>query len=346
MRPGLYNDNRERAYPFVFNENSSLPTQAIVDFGCIVGDAANFAEGDYVYLHAITRSSDGDTLEFDFRCTAPGLVGRSMTFTRQTDADIYTTEFVELSTGLLYEDQLEDLAALEEDEVEEDILVSSLEVPSCIENDIAWEGFLVTGDFTALLDLIAPGDILNLTDSCMVEAAAVQNLYSSRLRSINIANKDRVRATAADGCKEACLPFDEQDSYVVEQCLTGSVRFAPGYNMAIRQNTTGLVFSAGVGAGLGEPCEEVPLFPGEDAVGLLSGGSACNEVLRSFNGMGGRIFTIEAGVGSRVIPDADLNRIIIALDMNGLAVCYDSSDSSDPYEELDYSSDSCDCGPE
>ncbi len=318
MKLGWYNENRERSYPFVPSELTDLPTQVIVDFGCVFGLDAQVTDSDIVYLSSIYLNSAGDELRFDFHSTAAGLGEQPLRFYRAVDAGQYVTEFDSVSAN-----------------------------PDCTESDFSWEGFLVTGDLTPLLELIDPDELLEFGEDWQIEPALQQNLAKSRVRSVSVANAERTRVPAADGCREECLPFETADMYLVEQCLIGSLRFAPGYNAAIRQNATGLVFSAAVGAGLGEPCAElVAGSEEEDITGLLTGGPACNDVLRSFNGSGGRLFTIKDGIGSHITPDRDSNRLLISVDMNGLAVCYDTESDSNTYSDLEDSSDSCACGPE
>ena len=57
---------------------------------------------------------------------------------------------------------------------------------------------------------------------------------------------------------------------------------------------------------------------------LLSGGLQCNEVLRSINGMGGPFFNILAGLGVSIVPEPDLHKVKVDVNMFGLSVCFTS----------------------
>jgi len=171
----------------------------------------------------------------------------------------------------------------------------------------------------------------------IVEPSLVQNLSGTQLSSLSLANDDRTRATSP------CIPEEDQyewpfailpegESYEIKRCITGDVRFKPGYNVSISvdQNTNTILFGVGVGTGEGTPCEEVKVFPTE--VGplaastpfsnsLLEGGPLCNELVRSINGMGGPLVQIQGGQGVIIIPDPGENKIIIDVNLNNMDLC-------------------------
>jgi hypothetical protein len=142
-RAGFYSDNEFRNYPFVVNSEAAFqfPTEVIVDFGCIMGIEAGF---DYtkhkVWLYQISKISQ--TFRFEFKCDAPGLVGRSLIFDFNESDPEYTTRFTsdDLSSGISSS-------------------WTSSAVLTC--NDYPkWEGYLVIGKLLyALLSFVSEGSL-------------------------------------------------------------------------------------------------------------------------------------------------------------------------------------------
>lgn len=308
-RSGWFNDNGARSFPFLQGSTGrpitgpvtllNLPMTAIVDAGFISGPESGYTSEHRVWLKRVRRASD--VFYFEFASDAPELIANGLTFSRVISSSKYQTEHQE-SNLVGYSD--------------------SLSQSSCREP--GWTGYLVTGDLTDLATLLAvDGEI---TGTVYVEPALVLNLSRSAVNSVNLANADRTRVTAADGCDEPIWPHETGTIFISKQCLTGAIGFSPGYNAIIRQSNTdnSLTFAAGVGAGAGEPCEQVPLFSGEqpaEGSRFFDGSLGCGDVLRSFNGYGGRLFEFLVGVGARVLAVPDENKVTINLDMNGLALC-------------------------
>ncbi len=200
-----------------------------------------------------------------------------------------------------------------------------------------WGGYLVTGKLDQLRTLLPDeGDTLGRTTGGVIEPSLVQNMARTFVSSFNIANADRTRMTAADGCPPIDWPYPTGPDviHVNAQCLRGDVKIRPGYNATVRQQDfdNAMVLSAGVGAGEGEPCREVELFPGEippSGSSLLSGGLRCDEVIRTLNGVGGRFMVVRAGLGVKIDSDPSTNTITVNADMSQLSVCYDVSQSPD-----------------
>lgn len=191
-----------------------------------------------------------------------------------------------------------------------------------------WEGYLVTGPLDDLAALIPPGcSLITPDNNTVVEPSRVQSLVKHYVRTLNLANDDRTRADAPDGCPELEYPFQTDMTYVQRECLVGDIRIKAGYNAVIFQDSfeNSITIAAGVGAGEGEPCAEVPLFPEETTANgktTLDGASKCNEVLRSINGVGGRILSLIGGPGVTITENPGASQIVIDIDMGGLAVCY------------------------
>lgn len=347
-RPNFFNENRGRTFPFLqhrqeelevsetttlIEENvlsiSQLPNSAIVDFGATMGTQAFFQEATHdVYLYEVRRLSNA--FEFEFRSTAPGLSDRPLVFTRSLTSDDYETEYIDTAT---------------EPEISES---GSLSVSSCVEDSI-WQAYLVTGTMSDLAEVLdSTGmSLRGEADEMVVEPALIQNLLEQYVRSLNLANAERSRSEAPPGCQEFEWPFALDTMYVNYECMTGIIKLKEGFNVSIDQDDVdnALTINASVGAGEGEPCEEVPLFEGEappEGETLLSGGLGCSDVIRSINGIGGRVLEITAGRGAIITSEPSRHRIIIDIDMSSLKICYDGDD---PPESSDVETSTSYCGP-
>lgn len=316
--PNWLNENSARAYPFIDSTVDrvaagpltlrNLPDGVVVDAGFVAGVDSGFRDGDTIFLARIRRS--GDTFYFEMESDAPGLDGAPLIFTRQLSDPDWTREFTDSEFRGLSESSQSHSA-----------------VDECIEP--LWWGYLVTGKM-ADLDVFLPTDgVVGRGDGgATLETSLVQNLADSYVSKFGIANDDRTRVDAPDGCDAVVFPFDTGGTRVFAPCVVGNVRFRQGFNSAVRQSSSdnSITFGAGVGAGAGEPCAEIPLFTGEvppEDSELLSGGPRCNEVLRSINGVGGPIFRISAGSGVTVTDVPDEHELIIDVDLGGLAIATD-----------------------
>lgn len=336
-RIGWYNDNANRDYPLRADAAPGLPQSAIVDVGFLVGLDSSYDDNQHrIYLNSIHRSSGGGTFFFEFKSTAPGLFEKSLTFERSIADEPYETSFEDL----LSEPGAEVSSISESDPGD----------LSCIGDTALWSGFLVTGPLDALKVLLDPGETFVGGESLMIEEATVQVLSDGFVRGIHLANGDRTRVATPEGCKEICWPVDIGSLFVNARCITGAIRFKEGYNCSIRQTSDGLKFSASVGAGAGEPCEEVPLSTHEsppDRSTLLDGAVSCDDILRTINGVAQRSFVIQGGTGVQVSPDPENHRVIVNVDMHGLAACLTETvnvddEDCDPEE---FGPSDCDCGP-
>ncbi len=313
-----YVANENRAYPFQKGTVGlpdagpltlrNLTPGVIVDAGFVLGPKSNFdAAVHAVFLTAIRR--EGAWVYFDFATDAPEVFGVLLTFARHVTAGDYTEEFTD--TGLV------------------GVSGSSASAAADPCNEPLWSGFLVTGKM-AELELLLPGDgvLERGLDGAVLEPALIQNLANSYVNKLALANNDRTRTTAAAGCPDEVFPYPTGLVYIQAHCLVGELYFKPGYNATVRQDNQGnaLVLGATVGAGAGEPCAEVALFPSEAPPAgslLLEGGPTCNEALRSINGIGGRQFNLLAGQGVTITPDPQNHTVKVDVSMAGLVVCFD-----------------------
>lgn len=356
MLPGWYNDNANRAYPLVelADETHSdslasytlanLPNSCLLDLGICLGLESLFRAGQHsVWLSAVSRS--GATITFQFETDAPG-VDQPLRFYRDIGDPEFATDTAEVQ-DLTWVDGLPP-----QTETCDGQPVSEIDnrVPEICVTQPLWFGFLVTGPLADLAAILPSGQ--SLTGIRPIEPAVIRNLADSYVRSLNIANMDRTRTTAPPGCREECLPFDPGIIFVREHCIQGDVRFVEGFNCSIRvsDRNNSITFQAGVGAGAGQVCGEVPVFACEqdlvDGGKLLSGSSPCSSLLRTIDGIGGSQLEIRGGGGVVVTPDPDHYRVVIDVNMVDLAVGYSPLDYPPTISnDLSYSPDSCDCGP-
>lgn len=287
-RAGWIDENSNRDFPFVSKPNG-VDNAAVVDFGCIFSPEANFIEGtNSVWLSAVIRS--GATFTFVFNTDASGCTG-SLTFTRNiADIDVETSSEI-YSAG-----------------------DSSLPL---------WEAFLITGRLDKLATDLAEGSILT---HGIVEPALIQSLLGTRVNSLNVANMDRTRVpNVAEDC-DCYLPSVTTHSIWVwnSEPLIGDVRLEAGYNCNItqREDLGIITIGAAIGDGAGEPCTEVKVGPTETKNGTLYDNSpTCAEVIRSVNGVGGRILQLVAGAGVTLEMLPTQNKIKLTVDTRGLASC-------------------------
>jgi hypothetical protein len=388
---GFFNDNANRSYPFVSDLSSgyaklgeissssgdswssisssagyALPSNVIVDFGCVLGVESTYVEGvDSVYLYGVARI--GDFLWFEFRCTNAAMASHNLFFGRKIDDAENTIEYVDASPQGIPGSNFP----------------TSLSFPDVVEERMCetrpvWEGYLVTGDLTELAALLnSTGDTWYAGDidstgatDLKIEPALIQNLGKSYLRSANLANETRTHTTPYESCSSseslssgAFAPIDYGDSssdYVVNAtCLDGALVFREGYNCHITQSRfdNSLSFSAGSGSGDGEPCDEVSLFSSESAPAdskFLSGGPSCFDLLTSINGVFGSgltpsVLSLIAGPGIRIKPTAGVpHSIDVIFDLRDFTVCIappsESSQSLPPEDGSSSSSSSLSSG--
>jgi hypothetical protein len=304
----FYNDNANRLYPFVDEGPPAmtysgggellLPDSAVVDFTVITGlDIAFSVQLHRVYLYEIMRL--GDEFHFTFRFTAPLLGDRELIFCRHLNDPEFSQDRQEVANTS-----------------------ASLALPC---GGLIVEAWLTTGAMDDLAALLASGEYLRRADgNVWVEPTRLQSLENAFVRTINLAND--ARTIVPHACSESSE--DVTDGIIVgTRCMDGPIKFKEGYNSTIRQldGDNVLEFAAGVGAGLGEPCGEVPLFPGETpppGSTLLTGGPTCNEIIKTINGIPGPAYRFLAGRGVSILTDdAVPNRIIIDYNLHGLDVC-------------------------
>jgi hypothetical protein len=298
-RPGFYNDNEYRAYPFIFQPAATLTTSLVVDAGIVMGLDADFDPKQHsVWLHSVTRGATTITLQL--RTDAPGAVETPLVFSRGVNDEQWTTEFAATSPA-------------------------DITVAPCAAEPI-WHGFLTTGTLAAFTAVTPVNTTRTFAkNEYQLEPALIQNLAKSYLRSISVGNYSRTTIPPCGSVNSLVRPIVAHT-----QCMQGDIRLTEGYRCSIAQTdrsstlTISAALTAGqfVDAGLCENGSELPLFEGESLAEnsvFYSGGPACSELISTINGIGGRAVNIIGGSGVRITTTPD--KITVTLDANSRNNC-------------------------
>jgi hypothetical protein len=245
----------------------TLPTEALVDFTAVVYPAGVLA-GATPRLVAVARAAGG-SFSFTIACgSLPNLV----------------------FAGIDPAAEWLDVAAL-------------AHVTTDCGTAPAWSGTLTIGALSRLAALLAHGD--SLAGSCPLEPATVADLSVLGVTSLNLANLDRVRVPGPGGIG---IALSARAIHVAARCLAGPLWLWGGSDVGVAQNarTNTLTLTAAVGAGEGEPCGEVPFYPGEvppDYSPFLDGSPACNQLITAISGVAGPVVELAGSGGITAIPD-------------------------------------------
>lgn len=328
-KPGFYNDNKNRAFPFKKGTvglpaptsgaitMSQLLSDAVVDCGFIMGPESGFeAEQHHVYLSEINRV--GNLFYFKFLTTAPRVVDVPLLFVADmTEAD-YGREFVDSDIPVYVPASQSASASL------------SFSMPDPAEcGEPFWSGYCVFGNLEALAVRLNTGEvIIGDETAAVVEPGLIQNLNNSQVVSVNIANGDRTRAITPAGCPDHRWAFNVLDVYVQAECIQGDLIVRPGHNVSLSQNAGSSTINIApvVSAGLGQVCEELKLFDTEtppigSTNGLLDGDYLCSETLRSVNGLQGPNLTFFAGTGVAITSGDNPHELVIDVNLTDLSIC-------------------------
>lgn len=341
-KPGFFNDNEYRAYPFIPVEDTLatvapayvLPDEAIVDAGFVFGPDANFDGALHnVYLRQVS-AADGILLLKFSSTLFDGAASFDLVFQRN-----YTL------------DENNVVVATESEWATEHAASISGTV-DCADEPL-WSGFLVTGKLEKLIfDAENAGGILNtlagLLPAYVIEPARIQNLSKAYLRSVSVGNYERTVIAACEDTPAEVLPCTDKPPRQIilnATCLKGPIAFKEGYNTRITQTdrTNTLTFTAARGAGQREDEElcnnhaEIPFYPEEinskpflyaateerPAVRskFLSGGWSCKDLIFTINGVGGSNVNIVGGRNVQVGFDETQNAITVKLSESAQGKC-------------------------
>lgn len=321
----FYDDNLNRSWPFVVGTVGvstpeagiftmrELPDAAVVDAGFVIGADVSFDPAvDQIFLHSITRVN---------ATTATVVLGSSCQ-DLSSESYLLTVENITVDSKfqtLFFQSDLPFEGA-------ESSSSSSLFPSYTPCGNPFWMGYIVFGRLHDVISRLSDGQtVTRQSGDAVFYGTTVQTTAGHVVTSINVANKDRTRAVRPSKCQPAVWSFPTGSIYVVEQCITGDVILRPGFNSYFVQPTEkSLQLSATLNAGLGQPCNEIPLFANESGptnvdTDSLSGDFYCGDVLRSVSGIGGPDFNFLADRGVSVIGDDANSTVIVDVDLNGIS---------------------------
>ena len=343
-RPGFYNDNEYRVYPFVDQPAVltappvNLPHSAIVDAGFIMGLDCEFDDAiNTVYLSRVQNTAGVLRFTFAIGNATGAQVGKTIVFIRTPTSAEWLMQRA----------------------------TSAVDTDETCASEPVWEGFLVTGELTELVDLLGQhtNDISFTPFTAdgktifpyQIEPARIQNLNKAYLRSISVGNFGRTTVPTCDGVNAAGTPnSDPTKVEVSKRCMTGPLLFKEGYNCRISQNTRTNTLTITGEKNAGAPADEalclgageVPFKPDEpkDEDGkfigppiysytkpdgslaeknskFLSGGWACSDLIFTINGVGGPNVNLIGGRYIQISGDAGTNTLTVKLDPNAQGKC-------------------------
>lgn len=290
--------------------------------GVVMSEVAAFvADLHIIYLANVSRT--GDVFTFTFRTTAPGAADFTLVFTRDLADPEFSIEEVEAPPVLPVSSSSSSSSSSVATPPTGPLSIQDCRVGS------VWEGYLVTGPLDDLADVLLDGESESFTvGQWQLEHSRIQDLSQNFVQSLNLANFDRTHVTDPEGCESSSASSVATDpTFINATCLIGDRKLIEGYNCSIRQEvvTNSIVIEAIAGAGAGDPCDEVPLYDGEIPPAgstLLTGGPACNEIIKTIEGVGGANFTMLEGPGVRIFRDAfDVNKLNVDFDLHDFAIC-------------------------
>jgi hypothetical protein len=337
MNNNFLGDNEHRVYPFIdlgipymLTRSSdastfALPDQTIVDLLVTLPEVSKYdptirnlsntiLPAQRTGLSSISRS--GDVFTFTVGSLAPGVTAWVLKFTHKlTDSEFMTSraKAIDPATG--------------------NQPVAS--PPDCNSGWFPMNGYLVTGDLAPLAALLADGDTATADETIPLEEVLVQ-LDRGVVNSITLVNAPRIMALTNDcsGSGDDWSDPTKHENVLYTSCMTGNMVFVEGYNTKITQNdaTQTITFSGRVGAGLGQPTEEVPIEQNEappPGSPYLSGGKPCKDAYQSINGIQGPNIRLEGGPGVTIEPHPFLtHRLVVSFNLAGSGVCNPVSFSS------------------
>lgn len=302
-RDGFLVENLGRSYPFILQDETGtgkgsgtmpLPESSLADLNILISPLTSFNPvSDTITLSDVSRLVDG-SFQFTISCDAGDLVGQDLVFSVPDTSARFQVFF----TG-----------------------------------NTLWEGHLTIGDLTELIAQMAANSSLTAGANPPIAEPGVVTHNVASVRRIMLANKDRTRHVKPASCEGSSSSSSDGGVRKVisrNYIFTGDVSFIDGFNASARQLAQSIAIEAKVGAGAGEPCDDITIYDGEDPPDgktTLDGGDRCSEIISSINGLTGRTIRVQSGQGVRVYPGGD-NELVVDVDLSGMAVCQPGSSSS------------------
>lgn len=325
-RPGFYNDNEYRAYPFIYAPQLTFDSVAAFP---------NTGETDKLYLNTTTNTvyrwrnsayvSLGNTANAMLPPSAIVDAGFIMGIDAEYDEtqhEIWLSEikketvnavefFRFVFTTNATNKTLTFTVPLNTDEwaieYADSAVIDGAGNTNCADEPV-WSGFIVTGPLQALRDIfdVIASPLVFTPKTYVAETCCVQNLHKAYLRSISVGNYSRA---AVPNCGNNTVT--PRTIIANARCIKGDIRLKEGYNCQITQTdrVNEIIVGALKGAGAQideELCEhgsEIALYPGEPLANnsvFYSGGPSCEELITTINGLGGPNVNIIGGAGINV----------------------------------------------
>lgn len=286
MRPGIYDDNKNRSYPLIrLPDVPAVDQSVLIDCQFDFAAYAGFVPGvSVVWLSRISSDSTNVTLRFS--TDAEELSSISLDFVIPRSGPEFQHAFA--SADATFPDSTPCAAQL------------------------AWFGFVIVCNRQAIVDATGGGPVTFTKTQTPVEPVLVRTMEDSYVRSVSVANQRRTLVTDTADTVRPYLVYDT--------CLQGPIKIAEGHNCRITVDPEGnaLKFGGAIGAGLGQVCEEIPASPDETAPSgsdLLSGGPSCNEVVKRINGLTGPTIGLRGTQGFDVKRHPSItSRLLVTLD--------------------------------
>lgn len=342
-KTGFFNDNEYRAYPFVYKQETRSRQQqfggpaaydkikqaihgAIVDAGFIfdidcVGTPQQELLGLRVWLESIAASTSTNGFTATFATTAAAV---KLVFT----VEEIPNDWVTIKT------------------------VAEVEPSSsfaCAAETPRWRGYIVAAANNALREAFATAELpLNNAGRRVftanaaadpfefeIEQSRLQNKAKSYLRSITVANFARVQVPPCGQTENT----QNRTVVVNTPCIRGPITFEEGYNCQITQinRDSAFTIAARKDAGAQKDAEycankgEIPLFSNEEkpeGSKFYSGGPACNELLYTINGVGGRNIALIPGNGITI--SVENNKIVVGAQSSLVTDCVTAAADEPP----------------
>lgn len=219
---------------------------------------------------------------------------------------------------------------------------------SSLEPSPKWQGYLTTGvideeKLNAGLASCFGGE--NLPD-LLVEPGRIFSASGLTRKRLEVWNENRTKFSGDPECMQfsSGLPY----AYIPEYAGSpDNIRLSGGYQVDVTQDSVNLVTIRSIPGGgqLGSPPGELPLYASEEPPPgrtYLDGGLDCNEVLRTVNGVPGPHLEFRSDQGVLIEPHANLNRLVINVNGEGINFC---PDSEEPQQVECLPADGPYCGP-
>jgi hypothetical protein len=323
-RPGFYNDNEYRAYPFIDKQVTQFPR--FVAFPAVGNTATIYIAvdtgGKFFWTGTAYAQIPSNLIALPTNAVldAGFIMGLDANYDDATDSVwlwqikksgsvfefVFKTTATDATVSFFKHDSGD--WALEQSD-------SAIDADNPCAEEPIWSGFFATGslaDLTTAFNLAAVSNTWSLqTNYYVIEPARIQNLNKAYLRSVSVGNFARVVVPPCD----VTTGNNNRPIVLNSRCMKGDIRLKEGYNCLITQTDRAneLAVTAANGAGAGgesaELCEnngELPLYPGETPPAdskFYSGGPACNELIATINGVGGPNVNLVGGAGVNILID-------------------------------------------